>query len=77
MDAFTRWVEASALKVKSANEVAKFLIDNVFTRHGAPKVIIRDQGKEFANKVVEEVCKIMGSRKTTTSPYKIHSVMGQ
>ncbi len=49
-DYFTKWPEAAALKEKSASAVARFLYQ-IITRHGSPRIIQSDQGREFVNKV--------------------------
>lgn len=49
-DYFSKWPEAGALPDKTAIGVADFLF-SIFCRHGWPKRIISDQGKEFVNSV--------------------------
>lgn len=41
-DYSTRWCEAKAIKNKSSKEVVKFLLSNIFYRHGPPKIIKAD-----------------------------------
>ena len=36
---------------------------------GMPSVIHSDQGREFENKVMQELCLLCGSHKTRTTPY--------
>jgi len=43
-DYATRYVEAKPSKEKSAMTVAKFLLKEIFLKHGAPQEIICDQG---------------------------------
>jgi hypothetical protein len=38
-------------------------------RHGAPNVLISDQGKEFVNKVVKQISLLLQIRRVTTAPY--------
>ena len=40
IDAFTKWVEAKAIKKNDAETTAKFLLEEVIGRHGASKRII-------------------------------------
>jgi hypothetical protein len=68
-DYFTKWVEGKALKRKSAEEIARFLVEEVFSRHGPVKVIRSDQGLEFTNKLVNSVAELWGSRFRHSSPY--------
>lgn len=49
-DYFSKWVEAFPLKSKSASEVAQHLCAIIY-RHGCPKRILSDQGREFVNEV--------------------------
>ena len=41
----------------------------ILMRHGAPRVLISDGGKEFNNSVLKAICKLLKIRKITTSPY--------
>lgn len=49
-DFFSKWVEAFPLKSKSAAEVARCICSIIY-RHGCPKRILSDQGREFVNDV--------------------------
>lgn len=49
------FVQLRALKSKRAEEVAYHLVD-VFTIFGAPSILHSDNGREFANKVIEKFC---------------------
>lgn len=53
-DYFTKYVEATPLPHKSADEVAKGLY-STYCRHGAPVHIISDQGREFVNQVIQTI----------------------
>ena len=46
------------LKNKCASEVALHLIVDVFLRIGAPLILQSDNGREFDNKIVEEIKKL-------------------
>ena len=52
-DYLTKWVEAKATVKNDARTTAKFLYENVFTRHGLPIEIVSDQGVHFINEVIE------------------------
>ena len=45
------------------------LSHRLFFRLGFPAIIISDQGREFNNKVVDEICKIIGMDHRQTSAY--------
>uniref|UniRef100_A0A3Q3LEK6 Integrase catalytic domain-containing protein n=1 Tax=Mastacembelus armatus TaxID=205130 RepID=A0A3Q3LEK6_9TELE len=51
-DYFSKWVEAFPLKTKSATEVGRHICSIIY-RHGCPKRIITDQGREFVNEVLD------------------------
>jgi hypothetical protein len=38
-------------------------------RHGAPRVLISEQGTDFANKVIDQISIILKMRRVSTSPY--------
>ncbi|XP_071050741.1 uncharacterized protein [Onthophagus taurus] len=54
-DHLTKFLQLRALKTKRAQEVAYHLLD-VFTIFGAPCILHTDNGREFANKVIEKLC---------------------
>jgi hypothetical protein len=67
--ALTKWVEYFPLRSKSAEDVAECFVDEILMRHGAPKELISDGGKEFTNKVMKAICTLLRIRKITTAPY--------
>ena len=62
VDCFSRWTEA-------AISVADAFFSNIVCRFGMPNVIHSDQGREFENKVMHELCILGGAHKTKTTPY--------
>ena len=68
-DCFSRWTEACPLPDKTAISVADAFFSNIVCRFGMPSVIHSDQGREFENKVMHELCLLGGSHKTKTTPY--------
>lgn len=60
IDNLTRWIEAVAIPNKNASTVAWILYRDVLVRHGAPQVIYSDQGKEFVNKIFDQLANING-----------------
>ena len=55
----TRFLVAVPLKNKSAVEVAKAMFTQVICAHGAPEIVVTDQGKEFLNQVFKELTEQM------------------
>ena len=70
IDCFTRFVEAVAIPNKEATTVARALVENVFCRYGLPSQLLSDQGKEFDNVLLHELCRLLGVDKIRTSAYK-------
>ena len=69
MDYFTKWPEVYPLPTQTAVAVAEVLVRNFFCRFGTPMEIHADQGRNFESNVFAEVCKIMGIKKTRTTPF--------
>ena len=57
------------LSDKTAISVADVLFSNIVCRFGMPSVIHSDQGREFEDKVMHELCILGGAHKTKTTPY--------
>ena len=57
VDYVSKWVEATTCPRNDAIIVVGFMQRNIFSRFGAPKTIICDEGSHFANKVF---AKLMG-----------------
>jgi len=68
-DYLTKWVEARALPDKTASSVAGFLYEDIICRHGAPKELLSDQGTEFLNQLIEEICHLFEVTHRVTTPY--------
>jgi hypothetical protein len=64
----SKWVEAKAIVDKSAEEVHSFLLDLVF-RFGAMNVLLHDQGREFNNNLVNDLCAELKTSVAMTSAY--------
>ena len=69
VDCFSRWTEACPLPDKTALAVADAFFQHIVCRFGMPFVIHSDQGREFENKVMQELCLLCGAHKTRTPPY--------
>jgi transposase InsO family protein len=68
-DYLTKWPEARATSDETAETAAKFLYEDILTRHGAPKELLSDRGRTFVNKTVAELCKRLEVRQTLASAY--------
>ena len=69
VDCFSRWTEACPLPDKTAISEADTFFSNIVCRFGMPTVIHSDQGREFENKVMHELCILGGAHKTKTTLY--------
>ncbi len=67
-DYYSKWAEAAALSSKAAVEVAGFLY-SLFCRHGVPVLIMSDQGREFVNKLNDELFMLTGVRHYISTAY--------
>uniref|UniRef100_A0A8D8Q4X0 KRAB-A domain-containing protein 2 n=1 Tax=Cacopsylla melanoneura TaxID=428564 RepID=A0A8D8Q4X0_9HEMI len=61
-DHLTKFVILRALRTKTAEEVAYNLLD-IFTTFGAPCILHSDNGREFCNKVIQNMCEMWGEMK--------------
>jgi transposase InsO family protein len=70
VDNFSKWAEGIPLRNKEAVTVARALMDVVFARFGLPLELLSDNGKEFDNQMLKEVCRLLGVDKLRTTVYK-------
>ena len=68
-DYYTKFVEAYAIRDEQAHTVAQKLVEEFICRYGVPNEIHSDQGRNFESNLFKEVCKLLGVRKTRTTPY--------
>ena len=73
VDYFTKWTEAFALPDHKAATVADCLVTQVFTRFGAPYQLHSDQGPDFESRLFQEICNLLGIKKTRTCGYRPQS----
>ena len=67
--AFSKWTEVIAIENKEAPTVAKAIFEEWICRKGVMKMLVSDNGKEFCNKILEEMCKLMAIDKHNTTSY--------
>ena len=56
-------------KRRTKKEIADFIYEEVVLRHGSPVRILTDQGLEFTDSVIVQLCKMIGTDRVTTSAY--------
>ena len=74
-DDLTKFIEACVLPDKSANTVARALVENFFLKYHFPEYLVSDCGTEFANRVMESVCQLLKMKQVTSAPYH-HQTIG-
>ena len=67
-DYFSKWVEATPIPTKEAKHVAAFLF-KMFLRYGCPQEIVSDQGREFCNRLINDLGERTGFAHKITSAY--------
>jgi transposase InsO family protein len=66
-DAFTKYAELVAIPDKEAATVAKAIMERWICRFSSPKTIVTDQGREFVNKLTDEMFHKFGIAHNITS----------
>ena len=69
IDAFSRWIEAVPLTNKRAETVAWALLTTWICRYGWMDILHSDNGTEFVNEVLANICEWLGIIRTTTTAY--------
>lgn len=59
----------TSLPSTTASEVAHFFPHFIILRHGAPRMVISDRGRQLTADVVEELFRLCGSRYRHSPPY--------
>lgn len=70
VDQFTKLVEIIPLLSQTAEETARAMVDQVFTRIGCPLTIHGDQGRNFESSLFKSICEDFHVHKTRTTPYR-------
>lgn len=68
-DHFTRYAQAFPTKNQTSRTVAKTLVGTFFVHYGLPARIHSDQGRDFESRLIKDLLKTMGIRKSRTTPY--------
>ena len=53
-DYSTKWPEAFAMKDTKSETIAKIYVDEIISRHSAPRKLLSDQGKNFLSSLVKK-----------------------
>ncbi|UYV75671.1 hypothetical protein LAZ67_13000963 [Cordylochernes scorpioides] len=68
-DYYTRYAETKAVSEATVKEVSKFLVEDIFLRHGAPQYLISDRGSQFTSNLKEDVMKMCKIKHCFTTSY--------
>ena len=69
IDMFTKNVEVIATPTTSTDVVIRFILNEICYKHGIPKIILTDNGRNFLAEAVSEVYKKLGIIRKTSTPY--------
>ena len=69
VDHFTNWPEAFPLPDAKATTIANALYRGIICRHGVPKILLSDRGKQFTSTVLENLNKQLGVKHIFTTAY--------
>ena len=69
----TRFVETRIIPDKTANSVAFGLMEALFARHGFPKVLLSDNGREFDNEIMRTLEQKFNIKRVFTAAYNPQS----
>ena len=69
VDHLTGWPIAKDIPNKEATTVANAIFEKLILEHGAPEVLLFDNGREFTNDTWAYVCQEFNIEQHFTSPY--------
>ncbi len=69
VDMFSRYPIFAPTKEKSARAVAHVIVNKLICEHSSLRVLVSDNGTEFRNNVLAEICSQFGLRQTFTVAY--------
>lgn len=73
IDHLTGWADAYPIANKRGDTIANILHQEYFPRYGAPDVLISDNGLEFVNSAVNNLCTANVVEHRNTTPYHAQS----
>ena len=68
-DYFSKWPFVRAFPDQTAEKIVQVLRDDMFTLVGPPLRIHSDQGQNFESRILGDLCKAFGVKKSHTTPY--------
>ena len=68
-DHYTKYALACPTRNQTAKTTAEVFFNEFVTKYGVPTRIHSDQGANFESEIAREMCKLMGVKKSRTTPY--------
>ena len=62
------WLKATTTNI-SSEEIAKIYQDEIWKLHGVPRKILSDRGPQFVSRFMEELTKVLETKKTLSMAY--------
>ena len=69
VDHLTKWLEAWPIPDQEAKTVTQIFVKQFVSRFGAPVITHTDQGRNFESKLFQEMCQLLGVKKTCTTSF--------
>jgi len=69
IDRLSKWTELVPLRSATAESLKKAFREPIIARYGVPKVVITDNGEQFASRIFKSFLAEMGISKQFTAPY--------
>lgn len=66
---FSKYAEIKGTHTQNAEEVSKFLLERIVTKHGPPQTILSDRGLGFRSQVVTNLLKSLDIKQQLTTAY--------
>ncbi|GBO31512.1 Transposon Ty3-I Gag-Pol polyprotein [Araneus ventricosus] len=68
-DYLTRFTVTEVLPTAEATEIAKFLVEEIILKHGAPREMISDRGRSFLSNLVKDINQLCQTSHLLTTAY--------
>ena len=69
IDHLTKWIETRAVRAATAANAAKFFVEQIVLRHGAPIRLLTDRGQHFVATLMQHITILIGVEHVTTTSY--------
>jgi len=69
IDRVSNWTELVPLRSATAESLKKAFKERIIARYGVPKIVIMDNGVQFASKILKSFLAEMGAKQQFTAPY--------